>query len=55
MTVVLVAQRLIDLLLHVMLVRLLETRIIVQIDLHLAEAGPRHRSVKTTRLLRAEL
>ena len=54
MTVVLVAQRLIDLLLHVMLVRLLGTPIIVQIDLHRAEAGLRQRSEKTTRLLKAE-
>jgi hypothetical protein len=53
MTVVLVAERLIDLL-RVMLVRLLETPTIVQIDLRLAEGGLHHHSMKITRLLKVE-
>lgn len=55
MIVVLVAARLIDLFLHVMAVRLLERPTIVQIDLHLAEAGLHHHSMKLTHNLKVEL
>jgi hypothetical protein len=54
MTAVPVEDPLFDLLLRVILVRLLETPIIVQIDLHLAEAEPHHRSMKPMRLLTTE-
>lgn len=52
MIAVLVGGRLTDLFLHVMPVRLLEPPTTVPIDLHLAEAGLHHHSMKPTRHLK---
>lgn len=54
MIVVLVAGRLTDRFLHVMLVRLLEPPTIVQTDLHPVEVGLHRRLMKLTRHLKAE-